>query len=198
MPLFVNSKSSFIDIYPSASIQYRTYLLNGNHDTYRENIPLPSSIGDCSPLSTGVLTLVALPLYQNDVVTNITFKSHTTAANTPTHWWFALYDGSFNLLQQTADQTSTAWAAFTAKTLALTSTYTVTTSGVYYVGIMVAATTVPTLDGFSASANMTAAAAYLSGQKLLSGQFSSGFTTTAPSSAATPAAIGAIPYCIIS
>ena len=46
-----------------------------------------------------------------------------TAANTPTNWWFALYDDSATpaLLRQTADQTSTAWAANTAKTVAADS-----------------------------------------------------------------------------
>lgn len=181
-----------------ATVQYRAYLYNSNHDNYRESILLPAGIGDVSPLATGVLTLVAIPLYAGDIVTNITFKSHTTAAGTPTHWWFALYDGSYNLLGQTADQTSTAWGTFTAKTLALTSAYTVTASGIYYAAIMVAATTVPSLDGLTASSSSTGAAAYLTGQKLLAGQFGSGYTTTAPSSAASPAAIGSIPYCIIS
>ena len=58
------------------------------------------------------------------------------------------------MLAQTADQLTAAWGTFTAKTLNIAAdangaaaNYTTTYSGLHYLGIMVAATTVPTLTG---------------------------------------------------
>ena len=100
-------------------------------------------------LTTQVMTSVPLLLAMGDVVTNLSFVSGATAAGTPTNWWFALYDLSATpaLIAQTADQTSTAWAAFTAQTKALTAAYTVPKTGVYWAAIHVKATTVPSLLG---------------------------------------------------
>lgn len=182
---------------PPQPVPYREYLLNGSNN-YLESIVLPSLIADCAALTTQVMTLVAVPCYQGAVVTNISFKSHTTAAGTPTNWWFALYDPNFNLIAQSADQGAAAWGTFTAKTLALTAPYTIPAAGVYYAAIMVKATTPPSLDGISSSTSQTAAAAYTAGQKLIAGTFGAALTTTAPGSAATPAATGSIPYCVLS
>jgi len=100
--------------------------------------------------TTGQIYLQAIWLSAGTVVTNISFSSATTAASVPTHYCFALYDSSRNLCGSTADQTSTAWAANTVKTLALTAAYTVPTTGLYYLAFMVVATTVPTVKGGTA------------------------------------------------
>ena len=47
----------------------------------------------------------------------------------------------------TIDATTAAWSANTVKTLALATPYTVTADGYFYIGIMIAAATVPTLNG---------------------------------------------------
>ena len=51
----------------------------------------------------------------------MTFISGTTAAITPTHWWFCLYDVNGVLIRMSTDQLATPWAASTPKTLALDS-----------------------------------------------------------------------------
>jgi hypothetical protein len=104
---------------------------------------LPANQG--TALASGQLQFSAILLIAGEVVTSITVLSGSVAAVTPTNQWFGLYDASGNMLRQTSDDTTTAWAALTQKTLSLTSTYTVPTTGLYYVGIMVAAATVPGL-----------------------------------------------------
>lgn len=114
-------------------------------------------IGGSLAITTGQLALAAIPVPTGTVVSNITFNSAATAAGTPTHWWFGLFDNSFNLLAVTADQTTTAWGSVTKKTLAVattaagaSSTFTTTYSGIHYLGICVVATTTPTIVGSSA------------------------------------------------
>jgi hypothetical protein len=103
--------------------------------------------------TTGQIYLQAIWLTAGTVISNISFFSATTAASVPTHYCFALYDINRNLLATTADQTSTAWAANTIKTLAVNSAYTVTTTGLYYLAFMMTATTIPTLKGGTARTN---------------------------------------------
>jgi hypothetical protein len=148
-------------------------------------------------LTTQVILAVAIPLQAGDVITNLTFKSGATAAGTPTNWWFALYDNSAtpNLLQQTADQTTTAWAANTAKQLALASVVAITVSGIYYAAIMVKATTVPSLP-CDVLPLAGVSSAVLTGQKTLALTSGSALTTTAPATLATPTAVVNVPYCV--
>lgn len=67
----------------------------------------------------------------------------------PTAWLFSLFAPGVGgaLLGATADQTNTAWAASTVKTLALTTPYVVPTTGIYYVGLHMAAGTCVSLAG---------------------------------------------------
>ncbi len=162
----------------------------------RANLRRQECGGNLAALTTQVMTSVALYLEAGDVVTNLTFCSATTAAGTPTNWWFALYSTAATpaLLAQTADQTSTAWAANTAKTVALTAPYTVPTSGIYYASVMVKATTPPTLLGASLNAN--ASAAVVTGQKVLANTSGSSLTDTAPATVATPTTVATVPYCV--
>lgn len=172
------------------------YYLDGAPTFLRKNITRAMAGGNLSALSAGVMTSTALFLYAGDVVTNLTFVSGGTAANTPTHWWFALYSTAVTpaLDAQTADQTNTAWGANTAVTLALTAPYTVTTTGIHYASVMVAATTPPTLLGASGSAYTSAAV--VSGQKILAQTSGSSLTTTAPATIATATTVGTIPLVI--
>ena len=167
--------------------------------TYRANMDRMSADGNLAALTTQVMTSVAVPLQEGDVVTNITFLSATTAAGTPTNWWFALYSTAATpaLLAQTADQTTTAWAANTTKALALAAPYTVTVSGTYYASIMVKATTVPTLAGVAIH-NAAGAGALVSGQSVLARTSGSALTDTAPATIATPTTVNTVPLVIIS
>lgn len=131
-------------------------------------------------LSTGRLSVQAIWLDAGMVINWISFFSATTAAGTPTNQLFGLYDLSLNLLATTSNDTTTAWAANTLKTLKLTSSYTVPTSGLYYLGIMVTATTVPTLKGPAALV-----ATHLHGTvPILCATSSTGLTTALPNPAA--------------
>lgn len=109
-----------------------------------------------SALTSGTLRLVSIELPAGVLVTSLTFVSGTQAAVTPTNWWFCLLNSSRVTLRKTADQTSTAWAANTAKTVSLASTYTTTYSGTYYLGVVMAAATPINLQVYTANATLNA------------------------------------------
>lgn len=163
----------------------------------RSNLPrngLYDSAGDTGQvaLATGVMTSVPVFLAAGDVVTNLSFRSGATAAGTPTAWWFALYSDAATpaLLAQTADQTTTAWAANTTKTVALATAQTITRTGVYWAAIMVTATTPPTLMGAGVVAPIA------TGERNLSQSSGSSLTTTAPATIATPAVKQFAPFAL--
>lgn len=162
--------------------------------TARANMRRLDAVADTGALTTQVMTSVALYLRKGDVVTSLTFRSGATAAGTPTNWWFALYSSAATpaLLGQSADQTSTAWAANTNKTLALASPVTIKDDGVYWAAVMVKATTVPSLVGVST----TASAAIVTGEKSLAQTSGSALTTTAPATIATPTAVATVPLVV--
>lgn len=165
---------------------------------FRSNLPrfgLYDSAGDTGhvALTTQVMTSVPVFLAAGDVITNISVTSGATAAGTPTNWWFALYSSASTpaLLAQTADQTSTAWAANTAKTVALATAQTITTSGVYWVGVHVKATTVPTLLGTCVAPTI------VTGEQKLAQTSGSSLTDTAPSTIASPTAAQFAPLVVL-
>lgn len=164
---------------------------------YRANLPrvgLYDSAGDTGnvALTTQVMTSTPIVLVAGDVVTNLTFVSGATAAGTPTNYWVALYDTSATpaLIAQSADQTSTAWAANTAKTLALSAAYTVSKTGVYWAAVMVKATTVPSLLG------AIVAPPILAGERKVAQTSGSSLAATAPATIATPATATFAPFCV--
>jgi hypothetical protein len=175
------------------------YLLNGSPSgLLRSNLRRRDCTGNLAALTTQVMTAVAIPVEAGDIITNITFASATTALGTGTNWWFALYSGASTpaLLRQTADQTSGAWAANTVKTLALSSTYQATESGILYAAVHVKATTVPTLAGVSLG-NAIAAGAVVSGQRVLALTSGSSLTDTAPATLASPTTVATVPLAIL-
>ena len=137
-------------------------------------------------LTSGTLFLQGIYLRAGQRVSNISFHSATTAAGTPTNKFFALYDNTRALLAQTANATTTAWAANAIATRALTAAYTATYSGLYYVGIMVTATAVPTLKGQTAKTGGQLA----SQNPILHGNSTTALTTTLPNPAAAITANG--------
>lgn len=166
-------------------------------DTFwRSNLPrtgLTDSAGDTGhvALADAVMTSVPIYLHAGDVVTNLSFTSGATAVGTPANWWFALYDQDQALLEQTADQTSTAWAANTTKTLALADPVTITEAGVYWASVMVNATSVCTLLGTIGQP------AIVTGERNLSVSSGSSLTDTAPATIASPTAKTFIPRVVI-
>jgi hypothetical protein len=134
-------------------------------------------------LTTMTLRLVPIYLRKGQVVTNITFTSSDVAADTPLNWWFALFSPAKVLLSQTADQTTTAWGATTAKTLALAAAQTIAADGVYYVGICMKATTPINVLSFS-----------LTGTSANNGNTAdNALTTTAPATAGAITAAVEVP-----
>jgi uncharacterized membrane protein len=156
----------------------------------RYNIPrVPLDAADVGVLTTQVMTSVPIFLGAGETVTNLTFTSGATAAGTPTNWWFALYytQATPALLQQTADQTSGAWAANTTKTVALAAPVSITKSGFYWAAVMVKATTPPTLIG------ARFAPALVTGERVLAQTSGSALAATAPATIATPTALTMAP-----
>jgi len=172
------------------------WLLDGSPSAFRtSNLRPLDCTSDTAALTTAVMTSVAIPLNVGEKVTNISFKSGATAADTPLNWWFALYSPAGALLAQSADQTTTAWAADTLKTLALATAQDITATGVYYAAIHVKATATPTLIGRTLG-RAGAAAAILS-SKILAQTSGSALTATAPATITAPTAIAAVPLCIL-
>lgn len=131
-------------------------------------------------LVSGSLSLQAIYLYAGQTINSISFFSGGTAVASPTNGLFGLYDVNRNLLASTVDFGSEAWASNTMKTKSLTAPYRVPVDGLYYVGIALVATTLPTLAGIS-----DAASSQLAGQApVLNGVSSGGITTTLPNPAA--------------
>lgn len=163
---------------------------------WEQSISRLETVDNLSALTTQVMTSVAVPIQTGTLITNLTFVSGATAAGTPTNWWFALYDTSGALLAQTADQTSTAWAANTAMTLALATAQRASAAGVYYAACMVKATTPPTLRGVDVGNAVVAGALGLSA-KVLAQTSGSSLTTTAPATIATPTTVSTVPFCVV-
>lgn len=130
------------------------------------------------------------------LISTISFSSATTAAITPTAQWFSVYSSARALLAVTADDTTTAWAANTIKTLTISGGYTVPTEGYYYLGAMVAAATVPTLLGYVSSTVSNVLPLIVSGRDTTN----TGLTTpgTAPSTAAAFSVLAGDPYAYVS
>lgn len=115
-----------------------------------ENIPRAhGNLGNQGALTSGreLVSRIWLPA---GAVAQATFYSATTALVTGVNQWATVRDVLGNLLTngQSADRTNTAWATFSAKTFLFTSLV-IPADGDYYVGLMVNATTVPSLTGVS-------------------------------------------------
>lgn len=158
------------------------YYLNGSQ-FMRETMPRNGQIWSrTNALSSGVMHHTAIVLYAGDVVTKIGFASGSTAAVSPTAWWFALYSNASTpaLLAQTADQTTTAWAADTVKEVNLSSAQTITQSGLYYIALCMTAGTPISTIGFDANNGANAGLAGPTGVKRLAGTSGSALGATAP------------------
>jgi hypothetical protein len=157
-----------------------TYVLDGAlYETFNRNL---CNEVNTAVLSSGRLSLQAIYIPAGVTITSISFWSATTAAGTPTNQLFGLYDVNRNLLRSSVNDGATAWAVNSRKTLALTSTFTTTYSGLHYLGIAVTATTVPTLKGNTAKTN----GALNAGAPSMGGTSNTGLTTALPATANAP------------
>lgn len=145
-------------------------------------------------LVSGRLSLIAINLAKGQVVTSISFLSATTALSVGSNQWFGIFDSSRVMKKVTGDDTSTAWAANSIKTLNLSSTHTATYTGLHYIGICVVATTVPALRANTNNVNLVGLA------PILSGASDTGLTNPAscPSTATALSANANVPYAYVS
>lgn len=149
-----------------------------------ENITRWSSDAILTAAATGTLYLTAIDVPPRTLVSSATFISATTAAVTPTNWWFVLATGDAAapiVLAVTANQLTTAWATNTVKTVPFAAAYTTgNISATYYLGLAMTATTVPTMRGANLS-NAIMSSAFV---PTLAGTSTTGLTV--------PVAVGAI------
>jgi hypothetical protein len=120
-----------------------------------ETCPRRYASTSSSAQNTGTLYATAIAMASGILVSNITMASGTAAKTGGTHGWYVLLDSGLVVRAVTADQTdaATVWGvAQTAYTLA-TNSYTTTYTGLYYIGVMVAATGMPTFLAATATGN---------------------------------------------
>jgi hypothetical protein len=128
-------------------------------------------VGDLSAanlgLTSGRLFLVGgqsaiLPAFRT--VNNVTFVCGTVAPGTPTNQWFAIVRrNDLAVLARTVDDTTTAWATSTPKTLAITGGYRPVKDEEVYLGLVVVAATMPNLRGYGSAVGVTQIAPILAG-----------------------------------
>ena len=146
------------------------------------------------PTVSGTLFMQAIYLATGMTVSNIMWHSATTAGASITSWRFGLYDLSRNLLATSADQGAAAWAAQTMKTLAMTTPYLIPTTGLYYIGMYMTATTIITSKGGTAKTGGQLAAQV----PILHGISTTGITNTLPNPAAAITAGLVNAWCAVS
>mgnify|MGYP000334863750 CR=1 FL=1 len=110
-----------------------------------ETIPRQLVSESSASVANGTLLLVGIRLEAGMLVSSISFFSSSTAAGTPTNQIFCLYNKQGQLLAQSANDTTTAWAANSIKKLNLTSPFLIPTGDMYYIGLVVTATTMPNM-----------------------------------------------------
>ncbi|HEV2412812.1 MAG TPA: glycosyl hydrolase family 28-related protein [Candidatus Saccharimonadales bacterium] len=149
-----------------------------------QTIPRWAATGTGSAGTSGTLYVTSINIMSGVTINNISLATDTTTASGVTHGWYVLLDNNLVVRAVTADQTGGNWGtASTFVTLATTASYTTTYTGQYYVGVMVAATTMPTFCAGSTIRNPV-----YNLTPIYSGSSSSG-QTTPPSTGTTMASL---------
>ncbi len=144
------------------TVQTGTYVPIGTigvptSDTLAETISriIAGTNSESFPVAGGPLG-GAVYLYEGQVVGHLAWCNGATAAVTPTDQWLGLCDASGNLLAVTADQTTTPINSYTPYSWPVAevesgaaSSFTVPTTGWYYIVLSVTASTEPTPLGVS-------------------------------------------------
>jgi hypothetical protein len=180
-----------------AAVAAQTYGVDGTSgclaSSYDRSVVVGSLVAGAA--TSGTLRIYLLPLPAGLVVTSLTFWAGSTAGATLTHSWAALFDVNRNKLAVSADNTGATWAINTSRTFTLTAPYTVPTTQACYVGLVIAGTTIPTIEAVSGlSTTGVRASAPISG-----GNADAGLTTPAscPATAAAISILGQVAYCEI-
>lgn len=93
-----------------------------------------------SNVVSGTLGMYAIALPVGSTITSVTFISGTTAGSGMTNQWAILTDSSRVVKAVSADGTSGAWSASTAKTFTFGTPFVTTYTGLYYIGLNVTGT----------------------------------------------------------
>ena len=128
-----------------------------------ETMPRMFVTGSFTPASGGIRT-TAVYLYAGQVISNITFSTGTGAGSSVTAWagLFTSNAGytTFTLVAATAQQSLASMNATTIFTWPIatiaagsSTTYTVPTTGIYYIGACISATTMPSLAALTTTVN---------------------------------------------
>lgn len=160
-----------------------------------QTIPDFAATGTLITLSGGVTRLTRIWLRQGITITNIWFQNASTASTVATHFWAGLLDHtpvSPVLLANSADTLGTVnTVANTPTKFVLTSPFTTTYAGYYYIFPVITATQYPTID---AGAPITANSGRLTQTPIPSGPGMTSVTTVASYTQAgsiVPSAYGA-------
>lgn len=113
-----------------------------------------SASSNTAAMTSGTVYECAIPLLAGETVTNLSLFP-TTAEATGTHAWVGLADSTNKLVAVSADKTAAAYFGpiNTAVSTALTSPFTPTYDGLYYVVVCIVATTMPVFAAAPALAN---------------------------------------------
>lgn len=122
-----------------------------DHSTFgiTSTVPIWASLANQGGPTSGRIALVPIELDVNLTISAIAFTSGTTAGVSLTNQWFVLCNSSKLALAYTSNDTTTAWGTNTRKQLSLTSSYTTTYRGRHYLGVLITASTVPSLRGLA-------------------------------------------------
>jgi len=159
-----------------------------------ETIPraLVNSAAQAIGATTGTVYMAGVWLPAGTKISSLNWVTGSTAAGTPTHWWLGVADSGGVQRAHSVDHTTSAIAANSLVTTAMTAAYTTTYTGLYYFLLSVTATTNPTSSGIAAPTNMNVTSPLLAGVSPSAAQSAPGTdgttTYTAPSSA------GGVPY----
>lgn len=149
--------------------------------------------GNVTAPASGTLLLVGGGIIPaGETITRVGFVSGTTAGGVLTNQFFCIVNAdTLAVIAKTADDLATAWAANTLKELVLSAPLSILEDTPVYIGLAVAATTVPSLAG---ALLQTAAIAALA--PILVGTSTAGLTTPASLGATAGAltAVAGVPY----
>lgn len=115
----------------------------GPNGAFRVSTDRVSTVLSSASFTSGTLYVALIALYENDVITSIAAHTGGTSWTNVTHSWGLLADLNLQVLAVSSDVTTSTASANANQTWNLTSSYTVTTTGYYYVGFNQTNTTGP-------------------------------------------------------
>ena len=157
------------------SLNRSTEVFTHSSSSKGATMPRLAVTSSTSALSSGVMSVMQVPLRQGETISSMVLYTSGTAGASITHGWYVLLDENLKVLGVTADQTAGGkWTSTaTAYSLGFTSPFVTPYAGIYYVGVMLAGTTMPNFLGspsLASGANQTILPA-------VTGQIGTGLTT---------------------